>query len=148
MKIIKNKKGFSIAEVVIAMAIIAIVSASALTVVTSTAQNTQTAMYKADAQYLVYDALECFKTSQTPEEFGRALAFRGDVLPIIATDNSQFYKILDSGYDVQVLVNYETSSPSNPAIKIDTFTILVNNSKGETVASITDYRRLNIGGQE
>ena len=77
--ILKNKKGFSLVEVIIAMTVIAIVSATALTIVLTSADNTRAAMYKADAQYLVADAIECFKVSATKEELVDALMARGDL---------------------------------------------------------------------
>ena len=153
------------------MAVIAIVTATALT---------RAAMYKADAQYLVYDALECFKTSKSEDEFIRAFEFRGNVTKLNGSgelvsplsggdvtedpenggenagdsnDETQNADILvflikDSGYFVFVSVEYDKlvsiNGEGSGIYKRDVFSIIVTNSDSETVASIIDYQKLNI----
>lgn len=105
--ILKNKKGFSIVEVVIAMTVIAIVSATALTIVLSSADNTRAAMYKSDAQYLVADAIECFKVSETKDELVDALLARGGLNENNKEGFSAVLIMQESGYFV--FINWNES---------------------------------------
>ena len=162
-----NKKGFSIVEVIIAMTVIAIVSASALTIVLKSFDNTRAAMYKADAQYLVYDALECFKVSNSPDEFAAAFTFRfgGNVavlngdpsLPQPAAEGEAndennkvlWFMILDSQYIVEVDLAYNKIYGDPPTSQRNIFSIRVRKpgADGELVASIIDYHhKINVVG--
>ena len=185
-------------EVVIAMAVIAVITVTALTIVTTSNDNTIDAMYKADAQYIIYDALECFKTSRNHDEFADALVFRGNLtkqssdivsppLPIAELDAepdqggsgddaepdqgesggsgnpedpgvapnpqiAQYFMINDSHYIVCVTLQYGigVQTPDGfPTLDTrDTFSIYVLNTDNEVIASITDYQKINRGGNQ
>ncbi len=131
------------------MAIIAIVSATALTILTTSFNNTRAAMFKADAQYIVYDALECFKATGSADEFHNAFKFRGNVehepdykqpLGPGAPGVVLTYKISDSKYTVKVVLIYNTESP-NSVLSADVFNISVYNTEDKEIAS-TNYRRI------
>lgn len=64
-----NKKGFSLAETVIALAVIVVVSITALTIVMSSIKNKVNIATKLDAQNFAYNALECFKVSSDDDGF-------------------------------------------------------------------------------
>ena len=170
-----NKKGFSIVEVIIAMTVIAIVSASALTIVLKSLDNTRAAMYKADAQYLVYDALECYKVADSPEAFAAAFEFRGNVMKLdnlpdgfaelIATiiassspavegsgnngDSTKacfYYVIADSQYIVYIELEY--GNKDKVFYPVDTFKIYVIDSEYNVLSSITNYYKISKGESE
>ena len=54
-----NKKGMTVAEVIIAIAVISVVTVSALSLVLYSENTALTAQYKTEAQYFALDALEC-----------------------------------------------------------------------------------------
>ena len=130
------------------MAIIAIVSATALTILTASFNNTRAAMYKADAQYLVYDALECFKATGSADEFKAAFSFRGNVVLVDEKTSNQdvtvikeyTYKIKDSQYTVVVTLLYN-SQPNGSVLSADVFNVKVNDTENKEIAS-TYYRRI------
>ena len=131
-------------EAVIAMAVIAIVSATALSIAGSSNKNTRAAMQKLDAQYLAYDALECFKASQNEDDFYNA--FRNCRSTIDAETaiegNEQFaysYILTDSKYLVFVKVEYDDIQYGELE---DTFSIMIQDTKGNTVSQILNYKKL------
>lgn len=65
----ENKKGFSLAETVIALAVIVVVSITALTIVMSSIKNKVNIATKLDAQNFAYNTLECFKVSSDETDF-------------------------------------------------------------------------------
>ena len=136
MKLLKNKKGFSVVEVVIAMAVITIVTVTALSILTSAANNTREMMYKADAQYLVADAVECFKVSNSTSEFYEALNFRGNWKGASqSSDSVSIYIINGSCYQVTAITNY---NDLRPTLNIE---VIDNNRKIITEYSYTKAKR-------
>lgn len=137
---LKNKKGFSIVEVVIAMLVISVVTATSLSIVYSSADNTKAAMYKADAQYLVADALECFKVSADETQFYNALSFRGGLAipeqqeePDPEADSKQKEGwMVESGYRVLIVADYEIDPDHNNP----TLGIMVFDTDGQQVAEL------------
>lgn len=65
----KNKKGFSITEVVIAMVIVTVVSISALSVVLGSVNTKAAAVNRTKAQDFAANALECYKATSSPYDF-------------------------------------------------------------------------------
>ena len=137
MKLLKNNKGFSVVEVVIAMVVVSLVTATALSILSLSAAHSKTTTYKIDAQYLVSDAVECFKVSDTADEFYDALVFRGGWRSYSKSDEGeQFYFIINnSGYLVQVKTNYSDQSENSLFIVV---TDPANNN--DIVAELT-YRK-------
>ena len=156
-----NKKGFTLLEVVLALAVISIVSATSLAIASNTSDNTRAAMYKADAQYFVYDALECFKASKTKADFYTAfeglrepLTFIGDIENSEPSEESDalgvpddillgfesIYMLADSQYLVFVNAHY-VDNPYGGFVA--TFSILVMDMQNNVIAQILDYNKLN-----
>ena len=71
-----NKKGFSLVEVVIAMAVVSIVTLTAISIVYSATDINRAGNAESDAIYFAADAVECFKATNTEEGFWNALEFR------------------------------------------------------------------------
>ena len=91
------------------MVVVSIVTVTALSILTMASDHTKATSYKIDAQYLVSDAIECFKVSDTADEFYDALVFRGGWVGA-NRDGENYYFILEkSGYAVRVSTNYENN---------------------------------------
>lgn len=65
----KNKRGYSLVEVVIALTVIVIVSVSALSIVLSSITTKQNAINKSYAQNFADNVWECFKAAGSEGEF-------------------------------------------------------------------------------
>lgn len=72
---LKRKRGFSLAEVVIALAVIVIVSAGAITIILSSFAAKTKTINKSNAQSFADNVWESFKVSESVEEFEEAVAF-------------------------------------------------------------------------
>ena len=116
----RNKKGgFSIAEAVIALAVIVIVTASALTLITSATTARYKAIKKAEAINCANDLLECFKVSNDEDEFRLNAEFAG--FPI--TDDLKLYT---SEYITEMTTNFSEGSFSIRIYTADRANILVD----------------------
>ena len=73
-KIQKNRPGFSIAEVIIAMAVVVLVTATALTTVLYTRKAENRILRDADAIRVAENILECYKATVDEDAFLDALA--------------------------------------------------------------------------
>lgn len=91
-------------EVLIALTVISIVSVTALSIATKSAKHTANAMHKINAQYLVADVLECYKSSGSTAEFYDALDFRGGLSKADPndSDSERWFTMEDSGYIVLI----------------------------------------------
>lgn len=106
-----NKKGFSIVEVVIAMAVITLVTVTAISIATGADKNARTALYRTDAQLFAADAVECFKATKNVNDFKNALESRG--VPGYESEElttTLFFNLSPSGY--VAIVIYDTNSIS------------------------------------
>ena len=59
-RLVKNNRGFSVVEVVIAMAIVGLVTAAALVIMVGSVESTQNTLNEAAAQNFVANAVECY----------------------------------------------------------------------------------------
>ena len=140
MKIASNK-GFSIAEVVIALAIISIVTITAISISSLSSANTQAFLNKADAQYLVADAIECFKATPCKsvddydefcEGFFEAFRFRGGLTPSSSDVGEHRLFLMDkSRYLVEVTIQFNH-----------------NEEKAELLVTVRDVQKDTIVAQE
>ena len=76
-KVFKGKKGFSIVEVVLAMAIITIVSFTGVSVLTSASGHVNNARLQTFAVNDVANLWECFVVSDTQQDFEEGMGFAG-----------------------------------------------------------------------
>lgn len=72
-----KRSGFSLAETVIALAVVAVVTVAALTAVTSAISARVKTENKSEAQSFAENALECFKASEDGDEFIDNMKFLG-----------------------------------------------------------------------
>jgi len=134
-KKILNKNGISIAEVVIAMAVVTIVTVTSLSIVFTSTRSTQKAAYTTAAQYFAADAVECFRAAKDAEQFETAMTFRGgytlcEPSAVDPEKESQYqytYQLADSGYSAVVTLNY-------PDKERPSFTVAVTDHEGRVVA--------------
>ena len=75
MKKRRNNHGFTVVELVIAMAVVVLVSATAITLVLSSRKAEERALRNADAVRLAENIFECFKATNGEEAFLAAVAF-------------------------------------------------------------------------
>lgn len=99
-----NKKGFSLVEVVIAMAVVSIVTITAISIVYSATDKNRAGTAESDAIYFAADVIECLEMTETEAEFIEALEFREEdkqvyktsdieMSPLLTHINSYFYEI-------------------------------------------------------
>lgn len=60
LKLVRNNRGFSIVEVVIAMAVVGLVTAAALVIMIGSVETTQKTLNEANAENFVANAVECY----------------------------------------------------------------------------------------
>lgn len=74
----KKKRGFSMAEVVIALAVVVMVTFAALTLVLSSITVTRNAVNKSEAQDFASNVLECFLVTENLTDFINQVALAED----------------------------------------------------------------------
>lgn len=134
----RNKHGFSLVEVVIALSVIVIVSLSALSVTLSSTLTKVTALAKGDAQRFADSVWECFKVSDDEAEFISQLAFAEDVTlgeGVSGEDGFTSYTYLSEryGYTVDLSVKFSATDTSH-------LTVLCTDDDGEEIISFS-YRK-------
>lgn len=100
----KKKRGFSLAETAIALAVIAIVSGAAMSMVLSSADIEGNTMLKS---YVISDAenvLDCFRYAETVEEFKAVL---NKANPSDSAGNPRWKEISDSIEASKRIITYE-----------------------------------------
>ena len=130
-----NKKGMTVAEVIIAIAVISVVTVSALSLVLYSENTALTAQYKTEAQYFALDALECFRVSADADEFESAMDFRGGYTAVDDVTGGYIYKLENGGYVAIVTLSYSEGEQRSK------FSITVRNADGDAVAEIIDFRK-------
>ncbi len=118
------RRGFSIAEAVVAMMLISIVSVSAFTAVTASMRVNKRVVMRFSSLNLINDCLECFKFSEDSAAFNKALAFygkdseNGDYTEVqIFLDD--VYVFWDKTYNAVVTINWEKKTFVATAIDKD-----------------------------
>ena len=141
-KLFKNRRGITLAEVAIAMAVVTIVTVSALSIIVSSTQTTTRAICKTEAQYFAADALECFRASKDTTDFETAMTFRGGFAECDGTNcqhaaNGYNYHYASQAYDFNayVKVDYESARP--------TFNILILDGDGEEITKFDFEKGVN-----
>ncbi len=101
------RKGFSIVEVIIALAIITLVSAVVVSLVMSSNHIENNSMSVMTATNVTENVIECFRFAESKEEFDSLL----EKLDVeyeynLNSDNLDRYVIKDSNYKVIFVINY------------------------------------------
>lgn len=108
MKKHSSKKGVSVVEAVIAMALISIVASASFTAITASIRTNARAVMRFKSISIVGDCLECFKYSDTPEEFEKSLEFAGMVKDVDYSFLNFQYIFNQGEYQVVVTINWKS----------------------------------------
>ena len=168
-KKLKNKKGFSLVEVAIAMAVVSIVTITAIAIIYPATDKTKEANAKSAAIYFAADAIECFKAvdikldgvnpsnlsefydalmstriiSQDVDGEGNVIAYYEGVTPIDETDG-YVYAFRINGSNCIVYIRFDfISNAKEPKIIIK-----VTDSAGNDIIPETTYRKSLRGSNE
>ncbi len=117
-----NKRGFTLAESVLALAIITIVSVSTLSLILSAQRSTISAAQKQQAQLYAADIISCYRVSTSDEDFYKNVNFA--IGKEIADDNTI---ALNDGLTAHI-IKEDTDT---------TLTVAVKNEKGTTLTTLT-----------
>lgn len=99
----KNRRGFTLVETVVAMALIAIASMVALVLYFNSEKAVQSANEKQQAQFYVSDVIACYRSSSDFDEFQNSVAFAlGIDQKKITVNGNQMEIALDKGFAVIV----------------------------------------------
>jgi Tfp pilus assembly protein PilV len=132
----RNKGGFALAETIIALAVILMVSAAALTMILSTLLVKAHGISDAEAYRFASDTWECFKVSDKDEQFLDNLKFAfGEELPTDRDVASNVYQYRFDRFDAKIEVDEGFTELS----------VTVTDKKGEEILSIS-YQKGTGGG--
>ena len=107
----KHKKGgFSLMEAVIALTVIVLVSVCALTIVLSSITAKVTEIGKSQAQGFASDAWECFKISNTEDEFVANMNYAVGT-ELFFTDGVCEYTSEEYKFTAEITLNYAAQRP-------------------------------------
>ena len=116
-----NKRGFTLVETAIALAVIAIVSMSALVLYFTSENAVRSAHDKQQAQFYVSDVIACYRVSNTTDDFTKNVAFA------LGLDESEVK--LDASFDLpndyKALIRIENEGASNEKLAVE----IVHNTK-------------------
>ena len=102
---LKRKRGFALAEAVIALTVVLMVSAAALTMIMSSILVKTTSVIETEARGFASDALECFKAADDKAEFEENLEFvLGAPLDDKNADENAYQCVFD-GFVANIEVN-------------------------------------------
>ena len=133
---LKKKRGFSIMETVIALAVIVIVTVAALSIVVSSVIAKANLTNRLAAQGFAQDVWECFKASQTKAEFEDNLSF--------ALDDNEGLEY-DTSRDIYVYHSKQFRAKININDSFDELSVAVTDQNGEEIISFS-YDKHNASG--
>ena len=103
---LKRKRGFALAETVIALTVVLMVSAAALTMIMSSILVKTTSIIETEARGFASDALECFKVSDDHDAFKENLEFAvGKPLTDRNDADPNAYQYVFDGFVANIKVN-------------------------------------------
>ncbi len=133
----RNSRGFSLAEAIIALAVVATATASALTVVLAARSARRTIMKVAEAQEFAKNAVVCFQASESEEEFLEHLRFAEDAEMTEVQNGVYRYTSAKNDFTARVELSFSDTQK-------DTFEISVTDNDGDDIVSL-NYQK---GGGE
>ena len=122
MNRMRKKSGFSIAEAVVALAVIVIVSIGSVSVVSGSITARANAINNTKAQNFADNLLECFKVSENPNDFRLKVNFaEGVALVYTDTDGKTYetytYENIRNNFKAEITVKFPESE--RPSFEID-----------------------------
>ncbi|MBQ2944984.1 MAG: hypothetical protein IJD95_00270 [Clostridia bacterium] len=121
MSKIRNKKGISVAEVIIALSVVVLVSLAALSVVLTSVVKSIDTKSTANAYRFADDVLECFKAADDEAEFLEFVSFaRGIELTDGVTGENSFktYRYRSDEKKITVLISVRYSASERSVLDI------------------------------
>ena len=110
---LKSKKGYSLVEVIIALSVIVVVSATALTVILYSVSLRHAEINKSQAQNFAENVMECFKAADDTEEFETLVKFaEGVELKPIPEWGAYTYTSIEKNFVVGITVDFELERPT------------------------------------
>lgn len=120
----KRNRGFTVVEVVIAMAIIVIVTVAAVSLFVSAQNARKSLLATSNAQHFAEDARLAFRTADDETEFLSYLTFAREGTTLtdagVASDGTHTYLYVNGthGYTATLAVRYSTAERSTFSIRI------------------------------
>lgn len=105
-----SRRGFGILETIIAMTVIVLVSATAITIVLSSIRMTQKTVDREKAEYFSHDSIEAFRISEDEAGFKNLMEFAGYNLTEDGTGGYTY--AFDSGYEATITADYTQARPT------------------------------------
>ena len=125
-----SKKGMTIIETVISLAVIAIVSFTAIGFINRFSDVNAKMIYETDARLTVENALECFKYAEDETQFFNALNLTRS--GFVRQGGS--YILADYNYTVVIAVSFPPEGAAS-------FTCHATDSSGRVIVSVTSYTK-------
>lgn len=132
-----RKKGFTLVEVIVALTVIVIVSAAAITIILSSFAAKTKVVSKSCAQNFASNVWECFKAADTQEEFVSMVSFSEGVELSDAEKDDEgrtVYTCIFDGMDLEARISVEFSATERDELEIDI------TDDGESIISFS-YRK-------
>lgn len=102
-----NKKGFTLAESVLALAIISIATVGTLTLITSGQKATQLALDKQQAQFYAADILSCYRAEKVDGDFEKNLQFAFGIEGAVQLDSIPLSGGMTASFDGTTVTIYK-----------------------------------------
>lgn len=125
----RRKSGFSIMETVIALAVIVLVTAAALSVVMASISSRIKQSNYSEAQDFAHNIIECYKAAHDPVEFVENAGFAG--IELIQND-SNYYKCTTSRFTAEIEVDFSLTGSLDMDIYVNS-----NSNNDENKLSFT-----------
>ena len=135
----KNKGGFSLVEVVIALAIIVMVMGAGLSITLSSITTKVKAINRTHAQYFADNVLECFKEADTKDEFHDLLGVVDNPNDIHEErDDTTYYTFIhrSGSYQFVAEISVRYADGERPLLKVN----VTDGEDGEEIISF-DYTK-------
>lgn len=130
-----RKKGFSLAEVVIALSIILTVSLTAMSIALSSVSVTAKAVELSKAQGFAANALECFKAAKDEDELLALIEFAEGVKLTDDGDSVYSHTLGDGRFTAQITVGFHADAE-------DTFELILLDKDGNEHLSLSYHKEV------
>ena len=129
MNKIKSRRGYSLSEVIIALAIIVIVSITAISIIMSSIMTKSRIINRAAAQSFADNVWECFKSSRNIVEFEKNVIFAEGVTLDINNGEECQYRSDKNKFTAIIMVDFNRERPK--------LSIMIEDDEGEDLVSFS-----------
>ena len=126
-----RNRGFSIMETVIALVVIVLVTAAALSITLSAISARVKMSNYSEAQDFAHNVLECFKAADDNEDFEKYVAEVAGYTDMLEIVPDEQYSFENNKFIAQITANCATGE----------FDITINDKNGKEIISVDDYRK-------